>query len=95
MSQVIVTEDRLKEKRQKSAAQEQRIGRDDLDRFRRSDVTKQDPAATVLGLVLMPLFGVWTLVSWVILEVVTQVLFKPLGKLFGGKRSLITGDKPS
>ncbi len=85
MSQVVVTNDKLKARREASGAQEHKITVDSsFARFRRNDVTKQDPAATALGFLCLVLFGVWSLVSWATLEVLALVLFKPLGKLFGG-----------
>lgn len=96
MSQVIVTEDRLKEKRQRSAAQEHRIATEEaFARFRRSDVTRLDPMARLLGFILMPLLGIGALIIWGVLEVVTQIGFRLLGRLFGGSRSLITSERKS
>ncbi len=90
VSQVIVTDDKLKTQRERSGAQEHKITVDaSFARFRRNDVTKQDPAATLLGYVCLVLFGIWTLVSWVVLEILAVVLFRPLGKILGGSKSII------
>jgi len=94
LSQVIVTEDRLREKRQRSAVQERHIAKDEaFARFRRSDVTRPDPMAKLLGCILMPLLGIGALIIWGVLEVVGQLGFRLLGRLLGGNRSLITGER--
>lgn len=95
MSQVIVTNDQLKPKREKSRAQEQRIDRESqFGRWRRSDITGPDPVAKLIGVAAMPILALWGLLVGLMGVIVAAVnfLFKGLGKLVGGKRDLITGE---
>ena len=64
MSQVIVTEDNLKEKRAKTAEQERNIDRDSyLTKWKKStDATKFNPAIAVIGVVVLPIVGFWAFI---------------------------------
>lgn len=93
MSQVIVTNDKLSERRRNSRDQELRINKE--DRFavwRRSDVTKPDAFQRALGFAVLPILGLWAGLCALIAAVAFLVrsIFKILGSLLGGARSLIT-----
>ncbi len=95
MSQVVVTDDKLKASRECSKAQEHRIKTEEgFARWRRSDITGADPVAKAIGLAVLPVLGLWAIlgvIGAVMLELV-NALFKVLGNLIGGKKSLITND---
>jgi hypothetical protein len=60
LSQVVVTRDRYKAKREQSLNQEHRISREDeFRRFRMSDISKPDPIAKLAGVVALPLAAIW------------------------------------
>ena len=63
MSQVIVVDDILKTRRQKSAEQEHRIKTDSgLAKWQRSDVVGFDPVKTAVGFAVLPIVGLWGLI---------------------------------
>lgn len=93
MSQVIVTNDKLNEKRLNSRKQELNIKKEDkFTRWRRDDVTKSDALQRFIGLVVTPILALWAGLCLIIAAVgfVLQAIFKILGKLTGGRHSLIT-----
>ncbi len=60
MSQVIVTNDNLKEKRTQSSEQEHQIDRDAVVmRWRLSSVTGKSPVLAVIGLLFLPVALFW------------------------------------
>jgi len=61
VSQVVVTDDVLRDKRQKSALQEQQISCENgLDKWRmRSLHNKKHPLMTVVGIALSPILAAW------------------------------------
>lgn len=94
MSQVIVTNDKLNQKRKLSADQEHKIDRDGMfTRWRRNDITGRDPLTNLIGFAVLPIWALWTALTALIFAViwVLEQVFKVLGKIFGGKKSLITG----
>ena len=94
MSQVIVTNDELKSRREKSRDQERQIERESgFAKWRRSDITGRDPKLAVISMALMPVFGLWTLLGVVMVAMLelSKSLFRVLGQLAGGTKSLITG----
>lgn len=94
MSQVIVTNDKLTDKRQKSRDQERKIKVEDMfARWRRDDVTKPDPFKKMVGLAVTPVLAIWAALCALMAGVmfVTRSIFKGLGRVIGGSRSLITG----
>jgi len=94
LSQVIVTNDELKSKREKSRDQERRIERESgFAKWRRNDITGRDPRLTVIGLALLPVVGLWTLLGVVMVAMLelSTALFRVLGRFAGGTKSLITG----
>lgn len=64
MSQVIVTEDNLKNRRLKSGAQERQIDREgQFQQWRRSDITGFDPFLLLFQIVMLPLVFSWYLIG--------------------------------
>ena len=95
MSQVIVTNDPLKARREKTREQERRIDRESqFTRWRRSDITGPDPVAKLIGLAVLPILGLWGILCAVMTLALTVVnyVFKGLGRVIGGTRDLIRGD---
>jgi hypothetical protein len=91
LSQVIVTDDKLKQKREKSAEQELRIDREgQFQRWRRNDITGKDMVATAIGFAALPVVGLWAFLTAMIAAMLTlcQYLFKVLGAAFGGKKPI-------
>ena len=95
MSQVVVTDDNLKVLRERSRAQEHRIKTEEgFQHWRRSDVTGSDPAAKAIGFAVLPILGLWAIlgiIGTIMVEIVNAV-FRLLGSVVGGKKSVITGD---
>ncbi len=95
MSQVIVTDDLLKQKRESTRAQEAKISREEMfTRWRKSNIVgKKDPVKFVITLALLPVLALWALLTGFIYVVIAicEGIFKVLGKLVGGTKSLITG----
>lgn len=86
MSQVVVEKDNLSESRIESKKQERRI---DISSFKnkwvRSDVTKVTLVERVVGLAMLPILGIWVLMSvlaGVVFNVVAYI-FKLISPLFG------------
>lgn len=96
LSQVVVTKDKLHEKREKSRAQEAKIGREEMyGRWRRNDITGRSPITAAIGLALTPIAVAWaalTMFIYLMLSIL-KFGFKIVGGLVGGKKSLITGEK--
>lgn len=95
MSQVIVTHDVLSEKRARSRQQEQKISREEAwAHWRRSDVTKYGIVTRLIGYLSVPVVALWTgmiLAPMAIVLNLLRYLFRAIGALLGGPRSLITG----
>ncbi len=90
MSQVIVTEDQLKDKRLKSGAQERAIERESgFDQWRRSDVTKADGFKRVVGLGTYPIVALWSVLLGLIYLVVQvfKVAIGAIGKMAWKKQA--------
>ncbi len=88
MSQVIVTEDTLRAKREASALQEHKIDREgQYARWRRNDITGKDHFEALVGYAVVPILALWGLLigAGAVMLQVLNVIFKALGKLFGGK----------
>lgn len=67
MSQVIVTHDKLKSRREQSARRELQIDREgQFVKWQLSDITKFDPVASAIGLALLPVFFSWYLIGWIV-----------------------------
>ena len=76
MSQVVVTDDTFKDKRQKSREQEHKIAREsEFGKWRRDDVTKLDRFQRVLGLMVLPIVGLWGIICGLMYFVVQIVRF--------------------
>lgn len=94
MSQVIVTNDVLKTKRDATAVQEHKISREDMfRRWRRNDITGKDPIAAGVGLAVTPILGLWAFLTGIMVVMLTIIrfVFKGLGAVIGGTKNLITG----
>jgi hypothetical protein len=64
MSQVIITEDKLTARRQKSAESERKIDIEGaMSRWRMSNVTGFDPVAAAVGIAVMPIAFIWFLIG--------------------------------
>ncbi len=91
MSQVVVQNDRLKEKRQKTLAEEKGITKDlYFARFRKtSDATKTTMVERVIGLAVLPVAAFWGLLTTILSAGVAFSIgiFRILGSLFGGKKT--------
>lgn len=67
MSQVIVTEDKLKARRAQSARKESQIDRESqFSKWKLSDITKFDPVAAGIGIALLPVFISWYIIGLII-----------------------------
>lgn len=96
MSQVIVTQDKLLDKRQRSREQEKNIETDkQFAKWRRTDVTGPDTFRKTVGLAVMPILGLWAILGGIMAAALglLRAVFKAFGQVLGGKRNLITGDK--
>jgi len=94
VSQVIVTDDKLNKKRKASGDQEHKIDREGMfKQWRRNDITGRDPMTSMIGFAVLPIWALWTALTALIFAViyVLEMVFKGLGRIFGGKKSLITG----
>lgn len=90
MSQVIVTDDRLKKRRSASAEQERNIPTERMfDRWRSNDITKKDYLAGAIGLLALPVFVVWSGVLLLISAAVFffKALMRALGMFLPSSRS--------
>lgn len=84
MSQVVVTDDMLKSKRDLSKVQEQRISTDGpRTRFALNPLPKNDVVAKALGVIALPIAFAWsglTAITYAIFQVISYV-FRGIGKL--------------
>lgn len=94
LSQVIVTDDELRVKRERTRKQEHLItvGRGPKS-WQRSLIKKNAPVTVIVGYAVMPIVAIWGFVVGCIVVAmkILQAIFQGLGKLIGGKKSLITG----
>lgn len=85
MSQVVVENDNLRDRRQASREQERQIAKNAyLTKWQRNDVTKTKPIEKLIGLAVLPILALWSLIAGLggfVLWVLTS-LFNFLGKLF-------------
>jgi hypothetical protein len=96
LSQVIVTQDKLLDKRQRSREQEKNIETNEqFAKWRRSDVTGPDAFRKLVGLAVMPILGLWAILGGIMATALglLRAVFKAVGQILGGKRNLITDDK--
>ena len=94
LSQVIVTNDEFKSQREKSRQQERQIScEDDFARWRRNDITGKDHVLSLVGFAVLPIVVLWALLGVVMVAALelANLLFKLLGRVIGGTKSLITG----
>lgn len=88
MSQVIVTDDNLREKRQFTRQQEMKISTEDMyARWRIANVKQMRPLGLLIGLASLPIVAFWGLLLVLIgfsLSIFTFAL-QILGKIFGSK----------
>lgn len=86
MSQVIVTDDVLRNKREESKRQEHRIDRESaFSQWRMNDITsRRDPVAALIGLAALPVVAFWSFVASCLTFSFSVMLgvFKVLGKIF-------------
>lgn len=86
MSQVIVTVDKLKTRRAKSAGQEHKIDREGrFNRWRRNDITGFDPIAAAAGVAVAPVvvfFWIFSKLAQVAIYV-ALIVSKAIGKIVG------------
>jgi len=96
LSQVIVTNDALKQRRAKSREQEHQISRDEsFEHWRRSDITGHDRFKAMVGYAVVPVLVLWGVLAGlgaIVLDIL-NVIFKVLGRIVGGSKSLILGGK--
>jgi hypothetical protein len=87
MSQVVVTDDKLKSRRDQSAKKELQIDREgQFAKWKMSDITKFDPIAAAIGIALLPVFFSWYLIGLLIkLAVYVGAGFSRLVGLLIGK----------
>ncbi len=85
MSQVILVNDNLKDKRLRSRQQEQKIDRtSQFNHWRKNDITKPNPLLRLAGLVFVPVVAFWSLL-WALIGMslgAVLVVFKFIGKMF-------------
>jgi hypothetical protein len=89
MSQVIVTQDKLKSSRAKSAAQEHKIDREGrFNRWRRNDISGFDPVAAGAGVLAAPVLAVFWIFSKIAQVAIYAALLvsKVVGKIVGPMR---------
>jgi len=87
MSQVVVTVDALKARREKSLNQEHTIEREaGYAQWRLSDATKTHPVAKLIGIAILPIMVLWGLLmaTMGVALSITLGLFKVLGAVIGG-----------
>lgn len=92
MSQVIVTNDALAEKRKRSAEQEKKIdvnGR--FSKWQMSDISGKDPFATVVGIASLFILGFWFFLGGIATAIayVFRGVMRGMGMLVGGAKSII------
>ena len=91
MSQVIVTEDNLKQRRQKSAESERKIDSEGaMSQWRMSDVTGFDPVAAAVGLAVLPVALSWYIIGGLVkLAIYVAISISRLvGALIGRTKAL-------
>lgn len=89
MSQVIVTVDRYKAKREASRAQEMKITQDvRLAKWKKSDISGKDPVAMLAGIAFLPILGMWMGLMAVMMLMLSflRYLFKGLGMVIGRRK---------
>lgn len=92
LSQVIVTDDKLRDKRSKSKDQELKILKEaQFSRWRRDDVTKPDVFKRTVGLLTFPILGLWAMICGLI-YIVVKVCKVAFG-LLGGSQAPEKSDK--
>ncbi len=97
MSQVVVTEDVLSVKRNASKTQEDRISQDSrIRKWSKSDISGKDPIAMIAGIAFLPILAAWTAILFMMMFMMTclRYLFKGLGLIVGGGKSLIIKNRP-
>jgi hypothetical protein len=91
MSQVVVTDDKLKSRRDQSAKKELQIDREgQFAKWRMSDITKFDPIAAAIGIALLPVFFSWYLIG-LLIKVAVYVgagCSKLIGLLIGTSKNI-------
>ena len=92
LSQVIVTNDALADKRKRSAEQEKKIDTESrFQKWRRSDISGRDPVATFVGLASLLIVAFWFFIGG--LATVIAYLFRGvmrlLGAIKGGTKSIL------
>ena len=88
LSQVIVTEDALKKKREDSAKQEHKIDREgQFARWKRSDITGKDPVESLVGYATVPILGLWGILGGImtLMLAALEYAFKGLGRIEIGR----------
>jgi hypothetical protein len=91
MSQVIVTEDNLKQRRQKSAESERQIDSEGaMNRWRMSDVTGFDPVAAAVGIAVLPIALSWYIIGALVkLAIYVSIsVSRFVGSLIGRSKAL-------
>ena len=97
MSQVIVTEDVLQDKRDASRIQEEKITQDSrIRKWSKSDISGKDPIAMLVGIAFLPVLAAWTCILALMMFMMTclRYLFKGLGMIVGGGKSLTIKNRP-
>lgn len=86
MSQVVVTEDSLKQRRLRSGEQERQIDRESqFKKWQLSDITGFDPIAALVGVAVLPVVAIWYVLSFLVrIAVYIGIGFsRALGALIG------------
>ena len=94
MSQVIVTQDRLRQRREASGQQERTIEREaEFAKWRRSDITGRDPVAAAVGFAVLPIVALWGLLCGLMVIVLEalRAVFWVFGRVLGGAKNLLLG----
>lgn len=89
MSQVVVTDDTLKQRRLRSGEQERQIDREgQFKKWLKSDITGFDPVAAVIGVAVLPVVAIWYfLASLVRLAVYVSITFsRVVGSIVGSMK---------
>jgi hypothetical protein len=97
VSQVIVTEDVLQVKRDASKVQELKITQDPrLKKWSLAPIAGMDTLAMLAGIAFLPILGAWTAILFMMMLMMTclRYLFKGLGLIVGGGKSLIIKNRP-
>jgi len=97
LSQVVVTDDKLKDKRDQSREQERRIDvRSVTKKWLRSDISGRDPIATAVGIAVLPIVAIWSFLGAFITVMLLAVRFLMvgIGKVVGGTKSIVIPEKP-